>query len=1024
MYRGSKIDYYVSICGLLHDIGKPLLRYRFRVDSRLETPDKKILDLIGDSNDHISISDRLIRELGLDPSRCGLFQEIIKLSDYLVAAERGFGKYVWLAKEWGKIERCIKDKTQIDYVHHLVPLLSPLWVIAKTNYIDSIGPCSGKPYSADRALIDLYESLKPLKQALEDKGVGDICVEASSLLRTLKDEPLWFPAVVLTKGNIEELYSFSYSDATGKTNYLEISRWIMEGLRLIKEVYDNKFSRGYVDTLNELLKYTLLTVPAAVYNVFLPDTSLYSHSKLVSAYSSIISSTNDLKTRFRLLVLDARRIQEFVASPVVAKAASRVLRGRSFLAELISMSLVNYILELYGGLPYTNVLTLEGGSLTILVPALSSGEEEDIKRDLNGVVKDTFNRLKGLWFTIAFSGDFGLADLDYVAGLNSCRPEGDRLVCKRFFEVLESLERNLAIEKSVDEARSVMYIPEDKIRGFDAITREPVTEDEIVNGYGLDLSSSCVDYGSLISGGKLESTDLVGEATHLSLVAGSCLRNMIFLVSIYVYDQRDELIYPAKEKVKELIGTIRNILKEYGEGELETGCNRLYFSDIKVKDYGFNIGIIPLETLGAIHVMISSVAPQFVDVEKIAIVVVTILLDKLLNVLARYVGNGTSKVRVEVRPTNSGVEFINLLEISQLESTLKKYIERDIDTHVGVLYTGTYHPYTVKVIGEKQYGPATLVDLDTYSTIGLVKADADNLGEVRKLLSFSPTRLSSLSDLLSMIVIGKTHLLALRYSERYGETTVRGPIILYAGGDDVTFYGYWVDTLLFLKELYENVSRSLYPLSFTSSLVIEQSDYPLLELYGKAVNYLSKGKSEARGAVFINEISSPRVVVCHDGGVRVTNGLKPYDSPIYSKGFGSTLDTEVFSKLAGLLDNLDREVPGSIQQYRRLLMRISRISSLTDVELRSGALVGAVGVDLETLYSLTRRTLALSYLSARREGEFKELANLLGSLGINVVLHHEEGENVFHALRRLVNSKTFIDTILLYLHPYSTIIRH
>lgn len=81
---------------------------------------------------------------------------------------------------------------------------------------------------------------------------------------------------------------------------------------------------------------------------------------------------------------------------------------------------------------------------------------------------------------------------------------------------------------------------------------------------------------------------------------------------------------------------------------------------------------------------------------------------------------------------------------------------------------------------------------------------------------------------------------------------------------------------------------------------------------------------------------------------------------------------------------------------------------------------GSRGVaDLNTLYELMRRMIALSYVSARREKSFDELTLLLSDLCCNgketVKIHHKTGEEIDETFKKALCSKTALDLILLYI---------
>lgn len=1026
-----RVNYLESLCGLLHDIGKPFLRYMRRIGAGLEDPDDEILQVTGGLGDHGSIGVEVVKRAtggAIDLNKCENYEIVIRDADHISAAERGVGDYKRLSEIWGDIEKKVSSTMSSIYGHPYSPFLSPLWITYMTGYINSVGPCSSSPYDANEAIKELHKIMIEIASALERGDVNTITKTLSKLLFSVKDRPLWFPPQPLNQDNILELKPLSYSEAQKRIDYRGVSKLILNGLRRVSSIYVFKpghFTRGYVDTTSELLKYATLTVPAAVYLAPLPDTSLYSHSKTVAAYSSILSLNVN---KFKILVIDARRIQDFVASPVVAKAASRVIRGRSFLVELVSQSLLNYVLELYGGLPYANVLTSEGGTLTVIVPALETNEETAIRGAISRVVESTFRRLKGLWFTTALSREFDLKDAEFIENMKKCRDVSNVFKCGGLFEVLEDLGRTLSIEKTIDETRSRLYIDENDIYGFDAITHEPVTRNELTSGYAFITDKSNERYASLISGDKLDVGDVVSEATHLSLAAGSCLRDMLLLISIYVYKQSSSgLIEPAFDEVKSIVDDIRaNVQKLLGVKPLGL---ELYFGDLRMGGFGFNAAIIPLITLGSVHVLISSVTHPITlssQLKSAVGLVAGSILEPLLKDFSSLVKNGFF-VRIEVRAVNAGGEFLDILLNDKLRDTAAKIVGNDIDLYLGTIHTGTYHPSAPRA-REEGYGPPELVDLDAYNIIALVKADADSLGEVKKLLSPSPSRLATLSDLLTMIVAGKTSILASRYSDEYvkrGEP--RGPIILYAGGDDVTFYGYWIDSLVFLSKLYREVFNTLYPLSFTSTVSLDRSDYPLLELYSKVVEALdTRSKRDARGWIFILELSSPKPVICN-GSIKVTMGMPPIIGGTYD-GVNPITPLNIFSSVANILERLDRSTLGErkIEEYKRELMIISRLVSLSEAELKTyiqlmaESSFGSRGVaDLNTLYELMRRMIALSYVSARREKSFDELTLLLSDLCCNgketVKIHHKTGEEIDETFKKALCSKTALDLILLYI---------
>lgn len=1047
----QRVNYKEAICVLLHDVGKAFLRFKKRYELKHETGQGEIYDLIKNNESHNEIGRTVVlkyTEGAIDLSICrDLYDEIIKISDHTAAAERGLPTQYRIVKEsWSSIENSIKGRLGVDYNHYMTPLLSPLWIARIGGYMDATGPCSRTSFTYERALEKLLDIYYPIIRGLENNDPSDLANAVANFITSLKDENLWIAPQPLTIENIMAISPGQYEDAQRKIDYAGIVRWIREGLEQIHQIYGSMGlnTRGFIDTLSELLKYTLLTVPAAVYMALPPDTSLYSHSKIATAYASAgsvtsgVSNNSNNSPRYRLMIVDARRIQDFVASPVVAKAASRVIRGRSLLVELVTMSLVNYILELYGGLPYTNVLTMEGGTLDIIVPSLSRDLESKIMSSIKEYVKATYESLHGIPFTIQLSSEFGLKDvnfMDNLVALKHGRNEG-------FLMIQEDLERKLSIQKIRDESIFRLNVNEDAIAGFDAITRELVTKAEIHSGFGLKIDESLTEYSNVISGGKLSNEDLISESTHLSLVAGTALRGAVTLVSIYTYTKNpsdQDIAIPDEERIKKLVNCVQSVLSKYTKKKID---QRQLYIKVYYEDWSLGVAIIPIKTLGALHILINTFNPSSEAEGDIMLVPrrvgIKLALDIIKELDNTLIEEGRS--RIELRVVNTGVEFIEVFTGEYVQKTLSNLIKRGLDIYLGTMFLGVFHPY--KII-EEEDGSLEIahVDLDIYDFISMSKSDIDNLGEVKKLLSLSPTRLSMLSDFLTLIVIYKTHLIASDYvckmlvrkktdtKEMRFRHVMRGPIILYAGGDDIAIYGYWVDVLLFIDKLHREVLHSIYPLTFTTAMTLEKSDYPLLELYLRAVNALSEGKKEAKGWIFITDLSSPRIVQCSSDSspdCKITRGIVPTEALAHMNRVQLCTQLEVFETIAKVLENLENN-PSNLSkllEYKRELVTISRLANVDRNTLgKLGRILSKdTRIQVEEYFDIIKRGMAFSYLSIRRKDDFEKLEdNIKSMIGTqsNVRLHHIPGTDIITTLNRAICSKTFIDILVFYINTFS-----
>jgi CRISPR-associated protein Csm1 len=190
----------------------------------------------------------------------------------------------------------------------------------------------------------------------------------------------------------------------------------------------NARAMGY-QQLVEALLYTLRStstfVPAAVYGVSVPDTSLYAHSLL----SAALASTGG---EFVLVALDVGKIQDYMRRVRVTKGAMALLRGRSLMVSLLQRVAVRWLIDevnkKLGGadiVTWANVLLDTGGEVLLILPHVKGldGLLEQLERR---VLEDT-------------RGALAL----YAARVGPCRL-GD---LEKFESLLKELEQAVYVRK-------------------------------------------------------------------------------------------------------------------------------------------------------------------------------------------------------------------------------------------------------------------------------------------------------------------------------------------------------------------------------------------------------------------------------------------------------------------------------------------------------------------------------------------------------------------------------------------------
>lgn len=180
-----------------------------------------------------------------------------------------------------------------------------------------------------------------------------------------------------------------------------------ELMRLAGEL--NRLELSYpqlVETLVHVLKATALFVPAAVYGVGKPDTSLFAHLILAGA----LASTGG---EFVLVSIDVGKIQEYIARARTVMWAMSILRGRSLritmLQKLATRRLIEEVNKKLGGdvVTYANVLMDTGGEVLLLLPKVD-GLDEIAERIEEEVLGESEGQLA---LYVTYSGPYRLEDI-------------------------------------------------------------------------------------------------------------------------------------------------------------------------------------------------------------------------------------------------------------------------------------------------------------------------------------------------------------------------------------------------------------------------------------------------------------------------------------------------------------------------------------------------------------------------------------------------------------------------------------
>jgi len=675
------------------------------------------------------------------------------------------------------------------------PLLSPLWVLRLMG---------------DREW-DAYQELwrRSCSQA----------ADWSDLLKLASGESLWLPALPMPRELtqlLDLLVLRTRAEAANATDYGEVCGTLAELLERAARFYSRLGSlSGFFDTLDAVLSSSLALAPAWA-GARPPDVPLNVAARLAAALSA-------LPEGFSVVAIDINGIQDFVYAPVVEAAASRVLRGRSLLVELVQFTAVRLAAKMLGALAQ---LTKEGGAPVLIAPPVG----EEVRR-LSGILSRWMSRqfAARLWITVAASQ----------------RRDVEGALCpgEPLSSALEELRLALQVEKDGKYAEAVgelCALASRRLRGFDSLTREPVLED---NPWALAVSSA-PEYADSLAPGKLAAGDLLSGLTHVSLACGSAARNLAAIVSLYFFKGRE----PCERDARRLVDEVARDLAKKAKAERA----RLYVR-VNLEERLLDVAIAPFCEVGAVH-LLAALHKQELGKPWENKAVAEALLRYALGRLKELRGALESDyVHVEVRVVNAPRDFL-------LPEELAEEL-RDLGVGVGVsmmpYYTNAYHPARLD-------GELRLVDLDEMGTIAVAHLDGNGMGEIAERLAKAPALLAAFSELLSLGFGAKAYACLLKKVESGAEQPLS--VILYAGGDDVAAYGRWYDVIGLLSDVgTEVLDKLLKPLTACGGISLADCKTPILHLFRVAADAERSakrwwrargGQAGAGGCVSIQELTA------------------------------------------------------------------------------------------------------------------------------------------------------------------------
>jgi len=956
----------ITLYALLHDIGK-LLQRALRENENVRSMNellkntyacydeytKKIKKLWPGSYDHDILSACFISTiLNEDPMK--IFKELetiyseVSYADEFIAAERGLEIYPFSREVVSIITKKLFESLKkefnslnLDFDIHKVPMLSPLWLVHIAGYRK--GLCLPREIDLIKGLeksgfLDILTKIYEFKT----KGYNEVFDEIAKMILKLAKEKLWYPVKPLSNSYIVEFRGLSFREAQKLNNYLEVAKSFADDTTKLMYLYGTKhnYTRSFIETLSKIIERNLTFVPAAVYGTIAPDTSLAMHSKAVATIAEALRRSN-IKS-FHILAINFIGIQRFVSSITKAKLASKVLRGRSLLLELVQRAITNYVAELFDISPI-NMLVEEGGAPRYIIPAIEdlSNRVKILKMILDEV---SYHELNGeLHFAVAVSEPITKEHSRFLRSF--VEPQKPSLANE-----LRKLDIQLAIEKRRIYSTSINKLrPINKPR-YDTLLQSFVS---VSDSFDIDINNNeKLRYVSSFAPEALEIGDFLSGHMHRIAVLGHIARNLIMLIEIYAYNKGNNFTKPSSKFIVDLTKEIAYRLnaKEY----------MLYVRSFNISGENhskeYRIAMISLQNLGALYIAISHTKIYRENVKShlwdyIKILVKHVLKEAIETIKAKY---GETKV------------YIKFISVNDVETFLPNYrinLGKDIEISYGYFFTNTY--FFMKV--EKEHDereitarPASVEELNI-PLLALTKIDGDAVGSVVYVLGRSPTRIATLSLFLTLIFGARAYLKlideALRiFKQKCSQFSgveqlkcferIQPRIaILYGGGDDIVIFGDWIETIKFIIKISKDLDEILKPLTISAGIYFDRIETPIVELYRNTLELLEDAK-EAGGASI--RLPCPSIKQCNDNIVKVLT-LKELN--------------KLLSTLINTLNNLDLIPRGLLYSLVKLSRRC----------------VDAFEKPIENLdFEKARIYIDYVYLWNRRRDDLENMCKLLG----------------------------------------------
>ncbi len=637
-------------------------------------------------------------------------------------------------------------------------------------------------------------------------------------------------------------------------DYTSVAASLLAGLyRLRAATRSLGSSLDTVRSLLGVLRRSLLLVPSSIRKgssrLALPEISLYAHSRVVAGFASAIAATRRSPGCYRLVLLDINGIQRYIIRHRVVSAAVKAFRGRSLLVELAQRAAANFVLSRLG-LTWSSVYTYEGGTVSIIAPCAEK---------LGEVLAELEER-----FSEEFGGYLGVTavasrELEVGPGTYSSRYRFRPEDGNSFAHVLAETQRMLSARKLRRQIHRLEQLGPEELE-YDPLVEENTPRREYV-GVSNKLDAK---YWRLVSSDDAAAAIVehggVSRDTHRALVAGSSAPNLFMIIELYLSGGGCEKAATrlAESIAKALLGSKE---RRYDIISIHRGRK-------------LRIGIIELPRLCAVYILLAlhTLSPERrIDWS---------LVETIMGMLAE---KPLASKELEVDEALIVFSSVNIVE----EFLPSEKTVRNLDNHIRSWLGETKYRIGFDWVAVntryplvQREGRVQIRSLDEAAEatglIALVKLDADNVGNTVFYMASSPSRLATLSEILT-ITFGLLSYRLLDLSSDYNDKVY----VVFIGGDDAAYFGELVAAMQYATDITRLASSMLPGLTISGAISVEDPKLPIYLAYYHALEHLEEAKNEPiivlgdnrpKGIVAITQMTKP-ITLC----LRESSKKKPIE---------------------------------------------------------------------------------------------------------------------------------------------------